>query len=152
LTRLTYPSASDELLETLAIEQFVDVLVNSDMRWRVFQVPPLILNDAVHQAVEFEDFEKAERRRRENQGVLRTSIKPQESDEKLDKITSAPSSLHSTSAVDELRGKLKAMGMDSSNNEVKSKSRPESNNADESKPKHVSYEKRKCLSVAVKNT
>ena len=40
LTNLAYPTAPSKLYETLAKEQFIDALVNSDMRLRIKQARP----------------------------------------------------------------------------------------------------------------
>ena len=54
LINLAYPTAITELRETLAKDQFVDFLINVDMRLRIKQARPSILNDAVRHAVELE--------------------------------------------------------------------------------------------------
>ena len=83
LTNLAYPTAPSELKETLAKEQFIDALANSDMRLRIKQSRPLDLNDAVRHAVELEAFNRAERKHLEGQGYMRcTSEKT--SDQKMD--------------------------------------------------------------------
>ena len=61
LTNLAYSIAPPELSKTLAKEQFIDALVNLDMRLRIKQARPLNLNDAVRHAVELEAFNRAER-------------------------------------------------------------------------------------------
>ena len=81
LTNLAYPTAPSDLRETLAKEQFIDSLVNSDMRLRIKQVRPSSLNDAVRHAVELEAFNRAERRHLEGQGYMR-STSEKSSDEK----------------------------------------------------------------------
>ena len=69
LTNLAYPNAPAEVRETLAQEQFIDALINSDMRLRIKQVRPASLNDAVRNAVELEAFYRAERKHTESQGI-----------------------------------------------------------------------------------
>ena len=56
--------------ETLAKDQFVDALANSDMRLRIKQARPVNLNDAVRHAVELEAYFKAEGKLRENRGYI----------------------------------------------------------------------------------
>jgi hypothetical protein len=73
LTNLAYPSAPGDVKETLAKEQFIDSLFNSDMRLRIKQARPLNLNDAVRHAVELESFYRAERKHFEKQGSYRSS-------------------------------------------------------------------------------
>jgi hypothetical protein len=46
--------------ETLAKEQFIDSLIDGDMRLRIKQAKPINLNDAIRHAVELEAFNKAE--------------------------------------------------------------------------------------------
>ncbi|KAH3736115.1 hypothetical protein DPMN_042677 [Dreissena polymorpha] len=76
LTNLAYPSAPTEVRETLAKEQFVDALANSDMRLKVKQARPLDLNDAVRHAVELEAFYSSEKHYQEQ--VRSTSVKDDE--------------------------------------------------------------------------
>jgi hypothetical protein len=45
--------------ETLAKEQFIDSLIDGDMRLRIKQARPINLNDAIRHAVELEAFNKA---------------------------------------------------------------------------------------------
>ena len=70
LTNLAYPTAPNDVRETLAKEQFMDALSNSDMRLKIKQARPVDLNDAVRHAVELEAFYKAEKRQ---QGMVRTT-------------------------------------------------------------------------------
>ena len=67
LTNLAYPSAPADIKETLAKEQFIDSLVNVDMRLRIKQARPTDLNDAVRHGVELEAFNRAERSKLEGQ-------------------------------------------------------------------------------------
>ena len=62
LTNLAYPNAPSDVKETLAKEQFMDALSNSDMRLRIKQARLSDLNDAVRHAVELEVFYRAEKR------------------------------------------------------------------------------------------
>ncbi|CAG2237614.1 unnamed protein product [Mytilus edulis] len=73
LTNLAYATAPNEVRETLAKEQFIDSLIDSDMRLRIKQARPTDLNDAIRHAVELEAFNKAESKRIEGQGFLRTA-------------------------------------------------------------------------------
>ena len=65
LTNLAYPTASSDLKEILAIEQFLDGLYDSEMRLKIKQARPSSLNDAIQRAVELEAFNRAEKRRTE---------------------------------------------------------------------------------------
>ena len=74
LTNLAYPKAPTDVRETLAKEQFIDSLVNSEMRLKIKQARPVDLNDAVRHAVELEAFYRAENRQL-GQGIIQaTSI------------------------------------------------------------------------------
>ncbi|KAH3874843.1 hypothetical protein DPMN_038097 [Dreissena polymorpha] len=61
LTNLFYLSAPTEARETLAKEQFVDAMANSDIRLKVKHARPLDLNDAVRHEVELEAFYRSEK-------------------------------------------------------------------------------------------
>ena len=67
---MAYPSAPLDVRETLAKEQFIDSLVDSEMRLRIKQSRPKNLNEAVRLAVELEAFNKAECKALENKGYL----------------------------------------------------------------------------------
>ena len=82
LVNLAYPTAPIEVRETLAKEQFIDALKDSEMRLRVQQARPMDLNDAIRHAVVLDAFNSAERRLNETKGYLR-EVKPQEKAESL---------------------------------------------------------------------
>ncbi|VDI38718.1 Hypothetical predicted protein, partial [Mytilus galloprovincialis] len=71
LSNLAYPTAPFDVRETLGKEQFIDALVDSEMRLRIKQSRPKGLNDAVRLAVELEAYNKAENKVREGRGYLR---------------------------------------------------------------------------------
>ena len=73
LANLAYPAAPCDVCETLAKEQFIDGLVDSDMRLRIKQSRPKTLNDAVKLAVELEAFNRAEKQNNVNRGHLRST-------------------------------------------------------------------------------
>lgn len=77
LTILAYPTAPNDVRETLSKELFIDSLFSSDMRLRIKQARPLNLNDAVRHAVELEAFNRAERKQREGQGYLMSTNQPE---------------------------------------------------------------------------
>ena len=52
LTNLAYPTASSELKEVLATEQFLDGLFDPEMRLKIKQARSVNLNDAIQRAVE----------------------------------------------------------------------------------------------------
>ena len=59
LVNFAYPTAPKVVRETLAKEQFIDALIDVDMRSRIKQARSVSLNDAVRHAVELEAFNKA---------------------------------------------------------------------------------------------
>ena len=67
---MAYPTAPGDVRETLVKEQFIDALVDSDMRLRVKQARPLNLNDAIRHAVELEAFVKSDRKMLESKSHL----------------------------------------------------------------------------------
>ncbi|CAC5399826.1 unnamed protein product [Mytilus coruscus] len=71
LSNLAYPTAPLELRDTLAKEQFIDALVNSEMRLRIKQSRPKGLNDAIRLAVELEAYNTAESKTLKSMGHLR---------------------------------------------------------------------------------
>ena len=71
LTNLAYPTAPFDVRETLAKEQFLDALSDSDMRLRIKQARPRDLNEAIRHAVELEAYAKAERKDTEKKGYYR---------------------------------------------------------------------------------
>ncbi|CAC5367959.1 unnamed protein product [Mytilus coruscus] len=71
LSNLAYPTAPLELRDTLAKEQFLDALVDSEMRLRIKQSRPKGLNDAIRLAVELEAYNKAESTTMKSLGHLR---------------------------------------------------------------------------------
>ncbi|VDI54542.1 Hypothetical predicted protein [Mytilus galloprovincialis] len=84
LSNLAYPTAPLELRDTLAKEQFIDALADSEMRLRIKQSRPKGLNDAIRLAVELEAYNMAESKTLKSMGHLRQTT----SDER----TEAPNS------------------------------------------------------------
>ena len=95
LTNLAYPTAPNDVRDTLAKEQFIDALHSSDMRLRVKQARPSDLNDAVRHAVELEAYNRAERRKQDGQGYLcSTNTKEMETEsQKADSMETLTSTL-----------------------------------------------------------
>jgi hypothetical protein len=62
LANLAYPTATAEIREMLSKDQFVDALIDSEMRIRIQQARPRNLNDAIQLAVELEAYNRAEKR------------------------------------------------------------------------------------------
>ena len=98
LTNLAYPKAPQDVKETLAMEQFVDALVNSEMRLKIQQSRPVDLNDAVRHAVELESFYRAERRQ---QGMVRPTVtQPHSGTKEMDDMRNTIKCLQKT--IDEM--------------------------------------------------
>ena len=62
----------NDVKETLAKDSFIDALHDGDMRLKIRQARPRYLNDAIRHAVELEAFNRAETKRVENNGFLRS--------------------------------------------------------------------------------
>lgn len=92
LTNLAYPKAPSDVRETLAKEQFVDSLVNTEMRLKIKQARPVDLIDTVRHAVELEAFYRAENRQA-GQGFINTAASSESPVDK--KLSEAFSSLNS---------------------------------------------------------
>ena len=63
LARLDYPDATVTVLETLSKDQFIDALMDDELRLRVAQARPTSLRAALGTALELESFSLAARRR-----------------------------------------------------------------------------------------
>jgi len=61
LTRQAYPKADLQLLDTLAVDYFIDVLEDSDIRLRIRQSQPESINQAETLAIRLEIFKNADR-------------------------------------------------------------------------------------------
>ena len=81
LANLAYPTAPNDVRETLAKEQCIDSLIDGDMQLRIKQARPINLNDAIRHAVELEAFNKAELNRNEGGGYLRSAAEQETKDE-----------------------------------------------------------------------
>ena len=67
-----YPDAGLEVQETLAKDQFMEALLDPEMRYKVYQGKPGTLNEAVTVAVEYEAFLKAEKQRTREKKHIRS--------------------------------------------------------------------------------
>jgi hypothetical protein len=63
LTRAAYPDASSDLQDTIAKDNFIDALLDEDMRLKVRQARPQSLQAALENALELESFQLASRHR-----------------------------------------------------------------------------------------
>ncbi|CAC5382568.1 unnamed protein product [Mytilus coruscus] len=80
LSNLAYPTAPLELRDTLAKEQFIDALVDSEMRLRIKQSRPKGLNDAIWLAVELEAYNTAESKTLKSMGHLRQTTSDEQTE------------------------------------------------------------------------
>ncbi|KAK3083081.1 hypothetical protein FSP39_013432 [Pinctada imbricata] len=104
LTNQAYPTVPADVRETLAKDQFIDALVNSDIRIRIKQARPQNLNDAIRHAVELEAYFKAEGKLLESKGHI----------QEIDSDSNAEAcSVHETdklkSSLDEIKKALELM-------------------------------------------
>ena len=60
-------------IDTLATDNFIDAILDLQMRLKIQQSRPEVFNEAVKVAVELEAFARAERQRQGNECVRRTS-------------------------------------------------------------------------------
>ena len=63
LARLAYPDATDNMLDIIVKDQFLDALRDEDLRLRIRQSRPTSLNEALEQALELESYQLANRHR-----------------------------------------------------------------------------------------
>ena len=63
LSRQAYPNASLEMIEILALDHFIDSLVDTDIPLRIREVGPKSLSEAETMAVRFEAHRIADRQR-----------------------------------------------------------------------------------------
>ena len=63
LVRLAYPTGERAIIETIALEHFIDALSDADTKWRIQQTRPLTLDQAVRIAVELEAFQLANKQK-----------------------------------------------------------------------------------------
>lgn len=63
LVRLAYPTGERTIIETIALEHFIDALSDPDTKWRIQQTRPRTLDQAVRIAVELEAFQAANRQK-----------------------------------------------------------------------------------------
>ena len=59
---MTYPNASLELREQLALDCFIDALNDRELEWSVYQGKPKTLDQAVQLALEYEAFQKGKQK------------------------------------------------------------------------------------------
>ena len=85
LVNKAYPRAPGEVRETLAMEHFIDSLVNSELRIKIKQSRPTNLNTAICLAVELETFYKAEKNYESGRAHLRVVENEPKSGKPVDK-------------------------------------------------------------------
>lgn len=87
LTTLAYPGASSTLVDTLAMGNFIDAISDAEMRLKIQQSRPKVLNEAVKVAVELEAFDKAERQRQANKYIRGASHMPEHVDKSKSEVS-----------------------------------------------------------------
>ncbi|XP_071176265.1 uncharacterized protein [Mytilus edulis] len=87
LSNLAYPTAPLELRDTLAKEQFIDALVDSEMRLRIKQSRPKGLNDAIRLAVELEAYNTAEGKALNSMGHVRHTTSDKQTETPYSSVT-----------------------------------------------------------------
>ena len=70
LTRQAYPNATVSLRESIAKDQFIEALVDPELRWKVHQAKAVALTEALDAAVEVEAFFSAEKQRSSKTKIL----------------------------------------------------------------------------------
>ncbi|XP_069109267.1 uncharacterized protein [Argopecten irradians] len=84
LVNLTYRTVSSDVKETLAKQQFIEALADSEMRIRIKQARPKNLTEAIQLSVELEAYNRCEKKSTEGQSYLRnTTAEPSEQSEML---------------------------------------------------------------------
>ena len=85
LTRQAYPNATVSLRESIAKDQFIEALVDPELRWKVHQAKAVTLTEALDAAVEVEAFFSAEKQRSSKTKILQvvTSQSPRPTDATL---------------------------------------------------------------------
>ena len=63
LARLAYPDATDDMLDIIVRDQFLDAFRNEDLRLRVRQSRPASANEALERALELESYQLGNRHR-----------------------------------------------------------------------------------------
>lgn len=63
LARLAYPDATDDMLDIIVRDQFLDAFRDEDLRLRVRQSRPTSVNEALERALELESYQLANRHR-----------------------------------------------------------------------------------------
>ena len=74
LVKLAYPTANHQLLDDLAKEHFINSLSDFDIRWKIHQSRPHILDEAVRTATELEAFRIADKYRPTKSQMVRSVI------------------------------------------------------------------------------
>ncbi|PJE78522.1 hypothetical protein CI610_02538 [invertebrate metagenome] len=73
LVNLAYPTVPSNVRDTLAKQQFIESLADSEMRIRIKQARPQDLTNAIRLAVELEAYNRAEKHGKDGRSYLRTA-------------------------------------------------------------------------------
>ena len=78
LTRQAYPGANSNLIDTLALDHFIDSLLDSETRLRLRECSPKTIQEAETLAVKLEAQRMADKQRSKNVGSLSESSEKSE--------------------------------------------------------------------------
>ena len=93
LTRQAYPAANSSLVDTLALDYFIDSLLDSEVRIRLRECSPKNILEAETLAVKMEAQRIADRQRSKNVGSVTETVESGNVSEELTKITQTVNSL-----------------------------------------------------------
>ena len=88
LVRLAYPTGERTIVETIALEHFIDALSDPDTKWRIQQTRPRTLDQAVRIAVELEAFQAANKQKSTKKAVRAVTFKDSttESNQEIEEV------------------------------------------------------------------
>ena len=109
LVNLAYPTVPSDVRDTLAKQQFIEALVDSEMRIRIKQSRPVNLTDAIHLAVELEAYNRAEKIGKEGRSHLRSASAEVGEQSTLATVTTTMETASFKSTLERLEEKLDSL-------------------------------------------
>ena len=88
LVRQAYPGVNKDVIETLAIDNFIDALTDSDIRLRVRELGPKTLTDAERTALRLESHKIADKQRSRIVGQIDTNGKQKHNEKQVEASSS----------------------------------------------------------------
>lgn len=88
LVRQAYPGVNKDVIETLAIDNFIDALTDSDIRLRVRELGPKTLTDAERTALRLESHKIADKQRSRIVGQIDTNGKQNHNEKQVEASSS----------------------------------------------------------------